>query len=73
MKNVLKKTLMCMTPSIEEIKNDIPAHVYSYIQKLYDSGRHNSVLSYIKSVLKSESIPVLEKFIEDKKRMKDFK
>ena len=62
-----------MTPSIEEIKNDIPAHVYSYIQKLYDSGRHNSVLSYIKSVLKSESLPVLEKFIEDKERMKDFK
>lgn len=62
-----------MTPSIEDIKDDIPKKVYSDVSKLYKCGQHNKVYPYISNVLKKQSIPALKKFIEDKKELQSFK
>lgn len=56
-----------MTPSIEDIRNKIPEKVYNHIQKLYESGNHRQVTSYILKVLKSEAVPALKQFLDNKK------
>ena len=61
------------TPSVEEIKDNLPEKVYAHIQMLYNTGKHNRVYRYIQSILKTEDIPVLKDFIEEKERLKNFK
>lgn len=61
-----------MTPSIEDIRNDIPKEIYSAISKFYRCGQHSKVYPYISSILKKQHIPALEKFIADKKELNDY-
>lgn len=60
------------TPSIEEIKEELPENVYNTIQHLYGIGQHNKVNKYISDILKQQDIPVLKSFIKEKKALKDF-
>ena len=45
-----------MTPSIEDIRNDIPKEIYSAISKFYRCGQHSKVYPYISSILKKQHI-----------------
>lgn len=62
-----------VTPSLEEIKNEIPSGVWNYIQKMYKSGRHYLVHPYIQKQLKKEDVPCLEKYMRKRDKLKTWK
>ena len=60
------------TPSIEEIKDEIPENVYNTIQHMYSTGQHKQIHKFIANTLKNQDIPALKGFMDDKKALKDF-
>ena len=58
------------TPSIQEIKDEIPEELYNYIEHLYNTGNHKKVIKYLKSKVKE--VPVLKEFIDASKAIKNF-
>ena len=64
---------VCVTPSLEEIKDEIPPKVWKRIQWLYKRGQHRSVALYIKKVLENENVPCLKEFMEQKERVRKSK
>ena len=56
------------TPSLDQIKDEIPDDVWSHIQYLYRSGQPNLVHAYIEMVLKKMNIPCLAEYMRKKKR-----
>ena len=54
-----------MSPSLDEIKDEIPDYIWNYIVTLRKSGRHKFVTPYIYEELKSCKIPCLIKYLED--------
>lgn len=58
------------TPSIQEIKDEIPEELYNYIEHLYNTGNHKKVMKYLKSKVKD--VPVLKEFIDESKAIKNF-
>lgn len=58
------------TPSIYEIKDEIPEELYNYIEHLYNTGNHKNVMKYLKSKVKD--IPVIKEFIDASKAVKRF-
>lgn len=52
------------TPSLDEIKDDIPTHVWETISDLRRTGQHGEVYSYICSVAEKEDITCLKKYIK---------
>lgn len=61
------------TPSLEQIKGDIPPKVWKHIQKLYKGGQHGMVHIYIQQVLEKEKVPCLEKYMKEREALKDYK
>lgn len=61
------------TPSLEQIKDEIPEDVWSHIQKLYGNGQHRHVHSYIRKVLETDHIPCLEKYMEKREELKKYR
>lgn len=64
---------VCVTPSLEEIKDKIPSKVWKKIQWLYKRGQHRSVALCLKKALENEDIPCLKEYIEQKERVKQSK
>lgn len=64
---------VCMTPSLEEIKDEIPSKIWEKIQGFYGRGQPRSVTSYIKKVVEHEDIPCLKEFMERKERVRKSK
>ncbi len=60
------------TPSLEQIKSEIPGKVWSRIQRMYSSGQHRSVHSYINEVLKKKDIPCLREYLKEREELKTF-
>ena len=58
------------TPSLEEIKDEIPDEIWEHIQKLYKRGRHRAVHPYIKKQLEKEEIQCLEKYMKKRQKLK---
>ncbi|MBD5449744.1 MAG: DEAD/DEAH box helicase family protein [Lachnospiraceae bacterium] len=58
------------TPSLEEIKDEIPDEIWEHIQKLYMRGQHRSVHPYIQKRLEKEEIRCLEKYIKKREKLK---
>lgn len=61
------------TPSLEQIKDEIPEDVWSHIQKFYEIGQHRQVYPYIRKVLEAEHIPCLEKYMEKREELKKYR
>ena len=61
------------TPSLDEIKDDMPSNVWRKINLLYKKGRHSDVYPYICDVLKKKNIPCLKKYVEEREKLKTFK
>jgi len=55
-----------MSPSLHEIKDEIPDDVWDHIQRLYDNGLYRSVNPYIKKVLDKHDIPCLREYLKQK-------
>lgn len=63
------------TPSLEEIKDeikDVSSEVWEDIQCLYKSGQHYRVHSYISDLLKKKRIRCLEKYMKERKALKNY-
>lgn len=61
------------TPSITDIKNDIPPELYNKIQRLYETGRGRKVTSVIKKYLSENDNDALSDYLNKKKELKNFK
>lgn len=64
---------VCVTPSLEEIKDEIPLKAWKRIQWLYKRGQHRSVTLYIKKALEKEDIPGLKEYMEQKETVRKSK
>lgn len=58
------------TPSLEEIKADMPSATWKHIQRMYKRGQHYSVHPYIQKELKKKDIPCLRKYMEKRETLK---
>lgn len=58
------------TPSLEEIKDEMPHEIWEHIQKLYKRGQHCLVHPYIKKQLEKEKIQCLEKYMRKREKLK---
>ena len=61
------------TPSLEEMKDDIPDDVWGFIQFLYKSGQHSAVQQYINETLEKRDIPCLKEYTNEREKLKKFK
>ncbi|WP_161846192.1 hypothetical protein [Pseudoflavonifractor sp. 524-17] len=64
---------VCVTPSLEEIKDEIPSEVWERIQWFYKRGQHRPVALYIKKILETEGITCLKEYMEQKERVRKSK
>ena len=64
---------VCVTPSLEEIKDEISPKIWKRIQWFYKRGQHRSVALYIKKLLEKEDIPCLKEYIEQKEQVRKSK
>lgn len=60
------------TPSLDEIKDDIPDDIWGHIQELYQSGRFNSVNLYLQKMITERDVSCLKKYFEDLKACDNF-
>ena len=60
------------TPSLDEIKDELPSKVWKHIQRFRKSGRHYLVHTYINEFLKKERAPRLEKYMKEREASRDF-
>ena len=63
---------ICKTPSLEQIKNEIPDKVWNHIQQLYRGGQYRSVHPYIEETLKKKDIPCLREYLKAREELKSF-
>lgn len=61
------------TPSLFEIKSEIPDKEQAVIEYLYKSGRNQEVHNYIQSILDKNDIPTLRNYWESREKLKTFK
>lgn len=61
---------VCVTPSLESIKEKIPYPYWKHIQQLYKIGKSGEVDHYIKEILKKEKCPALRKYMDQKEKVK---
>lgn len=62
-----------VTPSLEEIRDEIPSEIWRHIQKLYKRGQHYLVHGYIKKELAKKDIPCLRKYMQKREALKAWK
>lgn len=61
------------TPSLEQIKDEIPDEVWEHISRLYKVGRYCEVHPYICEILKEEDIPCLKKYMKKREKLMNFR
>lgn len=72
---------VCKTPSLEQIKDEMPDKVRRRIEKLYRGGQHRAVHPYIESLIRptkenrihKKPIPCLMKYMEERNVLRKFK
>lgn len=57
---------MFKTPSLHEIKPEVPIKHWDYIEMQYKRGQYRKVHPYIKRVLAKENIPCLRRYMEQR-------
>ncbi len=62
-----------MTPSLDEIADEIPISVWNHLQKLYKRGQYGSVHKYIQKQLDKDDIPCLKEYLEERKKIQKWK
>lgn len=60
------------TPSLEQIKAEMPDSVRKRIERLYKAGQHQRVQQYIYEILKKKDIPCLRKYVKKREKLKAF-
>lgn len=60
---------LMVTPSLDEIKDEIPDDIWEQIEFFRNTGQHSKVHPFISKVVEEEKVPCLEKYL---KKMKEF-
>lgn len=60
------------TPSLDEIKEEIPSNVWNKINNLYKSGNHKAVHPYIHDISAKKNIHCLIKYLNQREKLKNF-
>ena len=60
------------TPSLEQIRDEIPDSIWKHIEKLYKGGQYSQVHPYIYETLKKKSIPCLLEYMEEREALKNW-
>lgn len=61
------------TPSLHEIKDEIPDDVWNHIEQLYQTGQYRKVHPYIKKVLGKNEIACLQEYMEKRQVSRESK
>ena len=61
------------TPSLEQIKDEMPDEVWEHISRLYECGRYWSVHPYIQKILKKEDIPCLKEYMKERGKLRTYR
>ncbi|HBA49432.1 MAG TPA: hypothetical protein DCZ91_16880 [Lachnospiraceae bacterium] len=59
-----------VTPSLEEMKEEIPPEIYEHIDSLYKRGQYKSVQKFIFRILEKEDIPCLKTYIKKRRELR---
>lgn len=62
-----------VTPSLEEIKDEIDEDVWNRIQKMYRRGQYRLVQKYIQEKVEKEDIPCLKEYMEEREKLRKWK
>lgn len=67
-----KKGIKLMaTPSLDEMKDEIPEHIWEHIEFLRETGQHTKVHPFINRMAEEEGINSLKKYLNDQKAFED--
>ena len=61
---------VCKTPSLEEIKNEIPEKIRGRIERFHQSGQHQLVHPYIEKILNAKDISCLRKYMKEREALR---
>lgn len=61
-----------VTPSLDEIKDEIPKYIWDDISGFYKSGEYSQVYPYINKILEKEKIKCLTKHLDELKKCEEF-
>lgn len=59
------------TPSLDEIKDEIPEYIWEHIQSLRNTGRHAEVHTFVSRMAEEEGIKCLKKYLREQKEFEN--
>jgi hypothetical protein len=69
---VRKNIPVMVTPSLEEIKDEVPRKIWEHITYLYKSGTPHLVHPFINEVLMKKNIPCLRRYMKELQAIENF-
>lgn len=60
---------LMVSPSLDEIKDEMPDYIWNYIKFLRDTGQHSKVYSFIEKMVLEENVVCLKKYL---KKLREF-
>ncbi|MDE7432421.1 MAG: DEAD/DEAH box helicase family protein [Lachnospiraceae bacterium] len=62
---------LMVTPSLDEIKDEIPEHIWEHIEFLREIGQHTKVHPFISRMAAEEGITSLKKYLDDQEEFEN--
>jgi len=62
---------LMVTPSLDEIKNEIPAYIWKHICHLRDTGQHSKVHPFIWRMAEEEGVECLQKHLQQQQKYEE--
>lgn len=63
---------LLVTPSLDELENEIPEDIWEHIKFLRETGQHKKVHLYVSKVAEEERIECLKKYLEKQKEFENY-
>ena len=63
---------LMVTPSLDEIKDEMPDYIWEQIESFRDTGQHSKVHPFISKAVEEEKIPCLEKYLKKLKKFETY-
>lgn len=61
-----------VTPSLDEIKDEIPGYIWDYIELLRNTGQRSKVYLFIKKIVEQENVVCLKKYLKKLKVLENY-
>lgn len=60
------------TPSLDEIKDDMPSDIWEHIELLRETGQHKKVHPFISRIAEEENVACLKKYLDKLKKFEEY-